>query len=57
MAQSMWAQLYKKEFRETVTDITHYKIFRESSEDVYLQAWGLRLFLGTTQSDRGVYRW
>ena len=33
MAQSTWAGMTKKVLRETITDITHYKIVLETSED------------------------
>ena len=33
MAQSMWVMLTKKALRETVTDITHYKVVLKTSED------------------------
>ena len=33
MAQSLWAMMTKKYLRETVTDITHYEIILETSED------------------------
>jgi hypothetical protein len=33
MAQSLWAMMTKKFLRETVTDITHYEIVLETSED------------------------
>ena len=33
MAQSVWTLMTKKAFRETVTDITHYKVVLETSGD------------------------